>query len=119
MYDWSRPGDGNLQAISRWVSIPLNSHVMKVGHILFINPLNTFYLRLYDVGHMVLLAREETCCRHYMSYSYRLGGGGRAELLTCPCPLKVQACPPRDEKQALGPRVSGRKKEDEWGNLEF
>ena len=75
---WSRPGDGHLQAISRWVSIPLNSHVMKVGHILFINPLNTFYLRLYDVGHMVLLAREETCCRHYMGYSYRWrGGGGR------------------------------------------
>ena len=35
------------------------------------------------------------------------GGGGR-ELLTCPYPLKVQACPPRDQRPALLSGVSGR-----------
>ena len=29
------------------------------------------------------------------------GGGGGIELLTCPYPLKVQACPRRDQRPAL------------------
>ena len=32
---------------------------------------STLYLRLYGVGHMVKIAREETRCRH-MGYSFRL-----------------------------------------------
>ena len=46
----------------------------KEGNVLFNDALNTFYLRLYGVGHMVKdlqIAREETCCRH-MGYSFRL-----------------------------------------------
>ena len=44
----------------------------------FNNAINTFYLRLYGVRHMVknlLIVRKETRCRH-MSYSFRLTGGG-------------------------------------------
>ena len=35
---------------------------------------NTFYLRLYGVGHMVKdhSAREEARCRPFMGYSFRL-----------------------------------------------
>ena len=33
--------------------------------------------------------------------------GGETNLLTCSYPLKVQACPPRDQKPALRSRVSG------------
>ena len=47
---------------------------VKEGNILFNDTLNTFYLRLYSVIHMVKttqIAREETCCRH-MGYSFRL-----------------------------------------------
>ena len=40
-------------------------------------------------------------------YEFKGGDGGR-ELLTCPYPLKVQACPPRDQRPALRPRVSGQ-----------
>ena len=40
----------------------------KEGNVLFNDALNTFYLRLYGIGHMV---REETCCRH-MGYSFQL-----------------------------------------------
>ena len=43
----------------------------KEGNVLFNDALNTFYLRLYGVRHMVntiQIAREETCCRH-MGYS--------------------------------------------------
>ena len=46
----------------------------KEGNVLFNNALNTFYLRLYGVIHMVKdnqIAREETSCRH-MGYSFRL-----------------------------------------------
>ena len=46
----------------------------KEGNVLFNDALNTFYLRLYGVGHMVKdhqIAREETRCRH-MGYSFRL-----------------------------------------------
>ena len=45
----------------------------KVGRKGFNDALNTFYLRLYGVGHMVKdhSVREETRCRH-MGYSFRL-----------------------------------------------
>ena len=45
----------------------------------------------------------------YISSSAHGGvGGGRAELFTGPCPLKVQARPPRDQRLATRSRVSGR-----------
>ena len=43
-------------------------------NVLFEDALNTFYLRLYGVRHMVkdiLIVRKETRCRH-IGYSYRL-----------------------------------------------
>ena len=46
----------------------------KEGNVLFNDALNTFYLRLYGVRHMVKaiqIVREETCCRH-MGYSFLL-----------------------------------------------
>ena len=46
----------------------------KEGNVLFNDALNTFYLRLYGVRHMVKttpIAREETRCRH-IGYSFRL-----------------------------------------------
>ena len=46
----------------------------KEGNVLFNDALNTFYLRLYGVGHMVKDhsdMREETYCCH-MGYSFRL-----------------------------------------------
>ena len=49
----------------------------KEGNVLFNDALNTFYLRLYGVTHMVKdhldseREREETRCRH-MGYSFRL-----------------------------------------------
>ena len=46
----------------------------KEGIVLFNDTLNTFYLQLYDVGHMVKDhsdSRDETCCCH-MGYSFRL-----------------------------------------------
>ena len=45
----------------------------KEGNVLFNDALNTFYLLLYVIGHMVKdhSVREETHCRH-MGYSFRL-----------------------------------------------
>ena len=46
----------------------------KEGNVLFNDALNTFYLRLYGVKHMVndiQIAREKTRCRH-MCYYFRL-----------------------------------------------
>ena len=43
----------------------------------------------------------------HFKFVYRRGGGG-AGLFTCPYPLKVQACPPRDQRLATRSRVSGR-----------
>ena len=47
----------------------------KEGNVLFNDAVNTFYLRLYGVRHMVKYhtdrEREETRCRH-MGYSFRL-----------------------------------------------
>ena len=46
---------------------------LKEGNVLFSNALNTFYLQLYGVRHMIKdhWAKEETCCCH-MSYSFWL-----------------------------------------------
>ena len=46
----------------------------KEENVLFNDALNTFYLGLYGVRHMVknYLVREETRRRHYMEYSFRL-----------------------------------------------
>ena len=47
---------------------------MKEGNVLFNDALNTFYLRLYGITHMVntiQIVREETCC-HHMGYSFQL-----------------------------------------------
>ena len=45
----------------------------KEGNVLFNDALNTFYLRLFGVRHMVKdhSDNEETCCRH-IGYSFRL-----------------------------------------------
>ena len=46
----------------------------KEGNVLFNDTLNTFYLRLYGIRHMVKDhsdRQEETCCRH-IGYSFRL-----------------------------------------------
>ena len=46
----------------------------KEGNVLFKDALNTFYLRLYGVRHMlrtILIVRKETRCRH-IGYSFRL-----------------------------------------------
>ena len=40
------------------------------------------------------------------------GGGGRAELFTCPYPLKVQARPLRDQRLATQSRVSWREEKE-------
>ena len=42
---------------------------MKGGNVLFNDALNIFYLRLYEIGH--ILAREETRCRNYAT-SHRI-----------------------------------------------
>ena len=41
---------------------------------LFNDALNTFYLRLYSINHMVKdnLMSEETCCFYFMDYSFQL-----------------------------------------------
>ena len=51
----------------------INIYIYKEGNVLFNDALNTDYLRLYGVGHMVkdYSVREETRCRH-MGYSFRL-----------------------------------------------
>ena len=52
--------DGNLIAF-----LVINHKGRKEGNVLFNDTLNTFYLRLYGVGHMVKdhsdSEREETC----------------------------------------------------------
>ena len=42
------------------------------------------------------------------------GGGGEEELFTCPYPLKVQACPSRDQRPALRSRVTGHDSEHNY-----
>ena len=54
---------------------PTSGYVFNIvgtkGNVLFNDFLNTFYLRLYGVRHMVKNHSEETCCRH-MGFSFRL-----------------------------------------------
>ena len=63
--------------VSHWPCHRLILHTVKVveGNVLFNDTLNTFYLQLYGVGHMVKdhsdSEREETHSRH-MGYSFRL-----------------------------------------------
>ena len=52
-----------------------SSEVWKQGSVLFNDAINTFYLRLYGVRHIMVKdhsARGKTSCRHYMGYSFRL-----------------------------------------------
>ena len=66
--------------VCEWVYICLNIFVcyasfLKEGNVLFDDTLNTFYLRLYGVKHKgkePLIAREESRCRHFVDYSFRL-----------------------------------------------
>ena len=55
--------------------LTLGATHLTVGNVLFNNALNTFYLRLYGVGHMVKdhsdSESEETRC-HHIGYSFRL-----------------------------------------------
>ena len=46
----------------------------KEGNVLFSDTLNTFYLWLYGIGHMVTdhSVREKTHCCHYMGYFFQL-----------------------------------------------
>ena len=37
-----------------------------------------------------------------------VGEGGGGELLTCPYPLKIQACAPRNQRPSLRAGVSGQ-----------
>ena len=49
-------------------------HGRKEGNVLFKDALNTFYLRLYGIRHMVKdhpATKEETCC-HYIGYTFQL-----------------------------------------------
>ena len=47
--------------------------IRKEGNVLFNNALNTFYLRLYGVRHMVKdHSHSQKGCRHYKGYSFQL-----------------------------------------------
>ena len=49
-------------------------YMVSEGNVLFNDALNTFYLRLYGIRHMVkdhLIVRKETRCRH-IGYSLQL-----------------------------------------------
>ena len=75
-------------------------------HVLIEDAFNTFYLRLYGVGHMTKNhsdSRRGNWPPPYHGYSFWLGGGGwRGDY-----PLTVQACPPRDQTPATQSRDSG------------
>ena len=78
----------------------------KEGNVLFNKALNRFFLRLFDVGHIVKdhSARKwkpAVVTLHGLLFPIREVGGGGGQLLTCPYPLKVQARPPRDQRLAL------------------
>ena len=70
-----RKEDSSLDVASQWLSAGPTSYnqCTKEGNILFNDTLNTFYLWLYGVGHMVKdhSVREETRC-HHMGYSFQL-----------------------------------------------
>ena len=60
-------------------------------------------------------------CRHFLALLLHMHlpfsnfrgwvGAEGCELLICPYPLKVQACPPQDQKPALQSRVLGQEEE--------
>ena len=58
-----------------WELVTRSGDDRKEGNVLFNDALNTFYLKLYGVGHMVKdhsdSAREETRCPN-TGYSFRL-----------------------------------------------
>ena len=66
---------GRLHHRALLLSVPSLITRRKEGNALFNNAFNTFYLRLYGIGHMVKdhsdREREETLCYH-MVYSFRL-----------------------------------------------
>ena len=39
---------------------------------------------------------------------FLLGGGGGGKLFTCPYPLKIQACPPQDNRHGTRSKVLGK-----------
>ena len=47
----------------------------KEGNVLFNDALNTFYLRLYDIGHVVKDQSDTHRC-HYMGYSFQISSKG-------------------------------------------
>ena len=46
----------------------------KEGNVLLNDTLNTLYLRLYGVRHIVEISKEKNCCHHYMGYIFWLAG---------------------------------------------
>ena len=61
---FEKPLSGKLQGLD--ATIQQSTPQEKEGNVLFNDALNTFYLRLYDIRHMVKdhYEREETRCRH-------------------------------------------------------
>ena len=61
-------------SIPLMVFLLLHNYIRKEGNVLVNDALNTFYLRLYGVRHMIKnhSSREETHCHHYMGYSFLL-----------------------------------------------
>ena len=55
-------------------------------NVLFNYAFITFYLRLYGVGHMAKddLNRQETCCYHYMGYSFQLAARDHTNRIAHP-----------------------------------
>ena len=81
---WRPPGCGGplvVEAPGQMLSLPSpisgpgSPLIQRERNVLFNDALNTFYLRLYGVRHMVmgtiLIVRKETRCRH-IGYSFRL-----------------------------------------------
>ena len=50
--------------------------LLKEGNVLFNDALNIFYMASYIWQRTIQIAREETRCRHYMGYSFRLAAEG-------------------------------------------
>ena len=70
----NKPENATLEALWSPVLSRNNRAKKRERNVLFNDALNTFYLRLYGVRHMVktiLIVRKETRCSH-IGYSYRL-----------------------------------------------
>ena len=59
-----------IPVIEHWLEREPNNR--KEGNVLFIDALNTFYLRLYGVGHMVKDHSDSKRGNRHMVYSFRL-----------------------------------------------